>query len=339
MLEASRWQDDHIEMVDQTQLPQQEIVLHIRTLEELEDAIRALRIRGAPAIGVVASYGVVLGVKNLSDADQLNSDSVEQVFRRLASTRPTAVNLFWALERMRKVTKSVGLESGSVLVNKLLSEARAIHNQDKELCRNIGRYGAQILPEGGILTHCHAGALATGGIGTALGIVRTAHEMGKSVHVYVDETRPLLQGARLTAWELEQLGIPVTLICDNMAGSLMASGKIQMVVMGADRIARNGDAANKIGTYSVAVLAHHHNIPFVIAAPSTTIDQSLQDGSQIPIEERNPDEVRGFRGIRWAPDTVPVWNPAFDVTPAGLISAIVTESGVHRPPYDLGDSR
>ena len=229
------------------------------------------------------------------------------------------------------------MNNGQKLVNSLLIEAKAIHQEDKELCLSIGRHGADILPEGGILTHCHAGALATGGIGTAVGIIRTAHEMGKSVHVYADETRPLLQGARLTAWELEQLRIPVTLICDNMAGFLMAKGKIQGVVVGADRIASNGDTANKIGTYSVAVLAKHHDVPFMVAAPYSTIDLSLKDGTEIPIEERNPSEIRGFRDTRWAPDDVSVWNPAFDVTPAGLISAIVTEAGVNRSPYNFGD--
>ncbi|KPL07535.1 methylthioribose-1-phosphate isomerase [bacterium SM23_57] len=326
-----------MEIVDQTLLPHEVAIVRMETLEDVEDAIRTLKIRGAPAIGVATGYGVVVGVRNLIAANTLSQDSLEEVFRRLAATRPTAVNLFWALNRMQKVVDNVGVNNGQKLVNSLLIEAKAIHQEDKELCLSIGRHGADILPEGGILTHCHAGALATGGIGTAVGIIRTAHEMGKSVHVYADETRPLLQGARLTAWELEQLRIPVTLICDNMAGFLMAKGKIQGVVVGADRIASNGDTANKIGTYSVAVLAKHHDVPFMVAAPYSTIDLSLKDGTEIPIEERNPSEIRGFRDTRWAPDDVSVWNPAFDVTPAGLISAIVTEAGVKRSPYNFGD--
>ncbi len=335
MLEASCWKDDHIEMVDQTQLPHQVTILTVDKLEDLEEAIRSLRVRGAPAIGIAAGYGVVLGIKNLVASNNLSATAVEEIFQRLAATRPTAVNLFWALERMRNVVDGMGIDNGQQLVETLLSEAISIHNEDKELCKNIGRHGAEILPEGGILTHCHAGALATGGIGTALGIIRTAHEMGKSIHVYADETRPLLQGARLTAWELDQLGIPVTLICDNMAASLMAAGKIQAVVVGADRIAANGDTANKIGTYSVAVSAHHHHIPFIVAAPSSTIDQNAKSGSDIPIEERNPQEVRGFRDTQWAPENVSVYNPAFDVTPAELITYIVTETGAHRSPYNF----
>ena len=337
MLESSRWHNGNMEIVDQTLLPHEVAIVRMETLEDVEDAIRTLKIRGAPAIGVATGYGVVVGVRNLIAANTLSQDSLEEVFRRLAATRPTAVNLFWALNRMQKVVDNVGVNNGQKLVNSLLIEAKAIHQEDKELCLSIGRHGADILPEGGILTHCHAGALATGGIGTAVGIIRTAHEMGKSVHVYADETRPLLQGARLTAWELEQLRIPVTLICDNMAGFLMAKGKIQGVVVGADRIASNGDTANKIGTYSVAVLAKHHDVPFMVAAPYSTIDLSLKDGTEIPIEERNPSEIRGFRDTRWAPDDVSVWNPAFDVTPAGLISAIVTEAGVKRSPYNFGD--
>jgi methylthioribose-1-phosphate isomerase len=333
MLEASRWEHNHIDLIDQSLLPQQMKVLHIHRLEELEEAIKNLRIRGAPAIGVAAGYGVLLGIQNLFVADKLSRDSVDDVFRRLAATRPTAVNLFWALDRMRKLVDAMGLEDGQKLVDRLHQEALAIHQEDKEICQRIGKLGAEILPEGGILTHCHSGALATGGIGTAFGIIRTAHEMGKSIQVYADETRPLLQGARLTTWEAMELRIPVTLICDNMAASLMAKGKIDAVVVGADRIAVNGDTANKIGTYSVAVLAKYHQIPFLVAAPTSTIDQSLSDGSLIPIEERNASEVRGFRETQWAPENVPVWNPAFDVTPAALISAIITENGVHRFPY------
>jgi methylthioribose-1-phosphate isomerase len=335
MLESSRWELDHIEIIDQTLLPQQVKVLHIHKLEELEEAIKSLRIRGAPAIGVVAGYGVVLGVRNLLFSSKLNRNSVEDIFRRLSATRPTAVNLFWALNRMEKVINSVGFQDGQRLADTLLKEAQTIHNEDKAICERIGKLGAEILPEGGILTHCHAGALATGGIGTALGIIRTAHQLGKSIQVYVDETRPLLQGARLTAWELMQLGIPVTLICDNMAASLMATGKVKAVMVGADRIARNGDTANKIGTYSIAVLANYHHIPFFVAAPSSTIDPDLSDGSRIPIEERNPSEVRGFKEINWTPEEVPVWNPAFDVTPASLISAIITEYGIYNYPYNF----
>jgi methylthioribose-1-phosphate isomerase len=333
MIEASRWNKDHMEIVDQRQLPDKVAVVRMETLDQVEDAIRTLKIRGAPAIGVAAGYGVVVGIRNLIRGGALNSSDVEGIFRRLRATRPTAINLFWALERMRKVVDDVGLNDGDGLVKALLQEAIAIHQEDKELCRKIGEHGAEALPEGGILTHCHAGALATGGIGTAVGVIRTAHEMGKEVHVYVDETRPLLQGARLTAWELEELGIPVTLICDNMAASLMSKGKIQAVIVGADRIAANGDTANKIGTYSVAVAAKYHGIPFLVAAPYSTIDRSVKCGAEIPIEERDADEVRGYRDARWAPKDIPVWNPAFDVTPASLITAIITEAGVHIFPY------
>ena len=338
LLEASRWEHDHIDLIDQTLLPQQVKVLHLHRLEELEEAIKSMRVRGAPAIGVAAGYGVVLGVRNLFISGYLNQEAIEEVFHRIAATRPTAVNLFWALNRMKKVIDTMGFNDGQRLVDALLQEAQSIHSEDKAICECIGKLGAEILPEGGILTHCHAGALATGGIGTALGIIRIAHQLGKSIQVYVDETRPLLQGARLTAWELMQLGIPVTLICDNMAASLMAQGKIDAIVVGADRIARNGDTANKIGTYSIAVLANHHKIPFFVAAPSSTIDNNLPDGSHIPIEERNPSEVRGFKEITWAPHEVPVWNPAFDVTPASLISAIITENGIHRFPYNFQNS-
>jgi len=339
MLEASRWHDDHMEIVDQSQLPGKIAIVRMETLEDVVDAIRTLKIRGAPAIGIAAGYGVVVGVRNLARNGKLSSDAIEDVLRRLAASRPTAVNLPWALERMRKVVGAVGLRDGNVLVDALLREAIAIHEEDKELCRKISAYGTELIPEGGVLTHCHAGALATGGIGTAVGVIRTAHEMRKSVHVYADETRPLLQGARLTAWELVQLGVPVTLICDNMAASLMASGKIQSVIVGADRIASNGDTANKIGTYSVAVLAKYHGIPFFVAAPYSTIDTTLKSGAEIPIEQRDSNEVRGFRDQLWAPENVPVWNPAFDVTPAELITAIVTESGVSRYPYRFAANR
>jgi|GEM_PF-46993 len=336
MLEASRWHDDHMEIVDQSQLPGNVAIVRMETLEDVVDAIRTLKIRGAPAIGIAAGYGVVVGVRNLIRDGQLGGDAIEEVLHRLGASRPTAVNLFWALERMRKVVSKVGFRDGSALIAALLQEAVAIHQEDKELCRKISDHGAGILPEGGILTHCHAGALATGGIGTAVGVIRTAHQMGKPIHVYADETRPLLQGARLTAWELQQSGIPITLICDNMAASLMASGKIQSVIVGADRIASNGDTANKIGTYSVAVLAKYHSLPFFVAAPYSTIDPTLKSGAEIPIEQRDPDEVRGFRDQRWAPENVPVWNAAFDVTPASLITAIITETGVSRFPYHFG---
>jgi methylthioribose-1-phosphate isomerase len=310
------------------------------TVEQVWEAIKSLRVRGAPAIGVAAAYGVVLG----SATHRLKPlpkflDRVTEVADYLSTSRPTAVNLFWALDRMTKVARDFiprGSDSGqhsAELHDRLLDEAFEIDREDKSMCSAIGRHGSQLLASGmSVLTHCNAGGLATAGDGTALSVMFAAAADGKQIHVFADETRPLLQGARLTAWELHQRNIPVTLICDNMAAQVMKEGRVQMVITGADRIAANGDSANKIGTYGVAVLAKFHGIPFCIAAPSSTFDLSLADGSQIPIEQRSAEEITHGFGKQTAPDGVAVYNPAFDVTPASLISAIITERGIIRSP-------
>lgn len=317
------WEQGCLRLIDQTRLPEELVYLDCKTPQDVADAIKRLSVRGAPAIGVAAAYGVTLGMDNLDETISL-----------LASTRPTAVNLFWALERMKRCINQYQGMNNNQLRQILIKEACLIHEDDKEKCRKIGEFGASIIKDGdGILTHCNAGALATGGMGTALGVIYTAIEQGKKIQVYADETRPLLQGARLTAWELKAAGVDVTLICDNMAGIVMREGRINLVIVGADRIASNGDTANKIGTYSVAVLAEKHNIPFFVAAPTSTIDMTLSDGSMIPIEQRAQEEItRGF-GRQTAPDNIKVYNPAFDVTPHGLIRGIITEAGIAEAPY------
>jgi len=327
-------------MIDQTRLPNEVILLDCADLGVLADAIRSLRVRGAPAIGCAAAQGVAL-VASRSQAKDTGGLLAELRSARdvLAATRPTAVNLFWALERM--IGKAEELAAAGVardeLVQALIDEAVAITDDDLDRCRRIGRHGAELISHGAnVLTHCNAGALATAGYGTALGVIRAAHEQGKGIHVWVDETRPLLQGARLTAWELQQEGIPCTLITDNMAGYLMLQGRVDCVVVGADRIAANGDAANKIGTYSVAVLAHHHGLPFYVAAPFSTVDFALPAGQDISIEERDHAEVSMLAHLAKQPACpvgVRIYNPAFDPTPSDLIAAIITEVGVLRPPY------
>ena len=317
-VETLRWVGDergHLVLIDQTRLPTELVEIECRTMEAVWEAIKQLRVRGAPAIGISAAYGVVIGLAQ--------GKGVEDVTAYLASSRPTAVNLFWALERMKK----------AFFARKdLLAEARAIHEEDRAMCHAIGRYGADLLANrSGVLTHCNAGGLATAEYGTALSVFFTAQDQGKQLHVFVDETRPLLQGARLTAWELAQRGIKATLICDNMAAQVMCEGKVQAVVVGADRITANGDTANKIGTYSVAVLAHAHQIPFYVAAPTSTFDLSLDSGDQIPIEQRGSAEITHGFGKQTAPEGIEVYNPAFDVTPARLITAIITERGIIEP--------
>jgi methylthioribose-1-phosphate isomerase len=327
------YRDGAVELLDQTRLPQETVVLKIRDYRELARAIREMRVRGAPAIGLAAAYGVVLGLQDLEDKAQLDR-RFREVLEELKRTRPTAVNLSWALERMARVYRRERRRGLARLKEALLAEAEEIHREDIEANRRIGRFGAELLPEGvTVLTHCNAGALATGGYGTALGVVRSAWEMGRLRKVLVSETRPLLQGARLTAWELEQEGIPYELITDGMAGWLMARGEVGAVLVGADRIARNGDIANKIGTYTLAVLAHHHQIPFYVAAPTSTLDPACLTGKEIPLEERSPEEVTQIQGLRLAPAGARARNPAFDVTPHELISAIITERGVLRPPF------
>ncbi len=331
------WQGDAesgvARIVDQTLLPEEFRIVEIRTAEEMRDAVKRLRVRGAPAIGIAGALGAVLGMQRVK-AENFDEfyERLKEITDCLASSRPTAVNLFWALERMRKTARANKDKPAKELKNILLREALKIRDEDKRMCRDIGRHGAQFINDGDtVLTHCNAGGLATADYGTALAVVFTAHEQGKRIAVYADETRPLLQGARLTTWELMTAGIDVTLICDNMAGRVMKEGKIGLVIVGADRIAANGDAANKIGTYGVAILAGEHGIPFYVAAPSSTFDLSLAGGDEIPIEERDGREVSHVFGRQIAPDGVKVYNPAFDVTPAEYISAIITDKGVIRP--------
>ncbi len=335
MARSVEWRDGQVVLIDQTLLPAREVYLTLKQPEEVAEAITRMRIRGAPAIGVAAAMGVALAV-DAAGADLAEAiAAVDKAGDLLAATRPTAVNLFWAIQRMRGVA---GLTYTDVkaLRDVLVEEALAVSREQEEADRAIGRYGAALLNEHcRVITHCNAGGLATVEYGTALGVIRAAHEAGKIENVFVDETRPLLQGARLTAWELQQSGIPLTLICDNMAGFLMSRGEIDAAVVGADRIAANGDTANKIGTYPLAVLAQRHGVAFYVAAPLSTFDLSLPDGAGIPIEERDPGEVRecGCRSREMAPAGVRVRNPAFDVTPAELISAIITEAGILKPPF------
>jgi methylthioribose-1-phosphate isomerase len=330
------WKGDRIGLLEQTLLPGEEVYIDIRTVDELCDAIRRLAVRGAPAIGVAAAMGIALGMLNAPDNDRAAFDKhFEEVCKQISATRPTAVNLFWAIERMRRLFHEFsGLETEE-LRKLLVEEAVLIEREDRMLCRSIGESGRDLIEDGEtVLTHCNAGGLATAGYGTAIGVIRAAFEQGKTISVVADETRPLNQGSRITSWELMKLGIPVTLIPDNTAGALMKRGEIDKVVVGADRIAANGDAANKIGTYSVAVLAKHHGIPFYVAAPLSTVDMSLPSGDQIPIEERDPSEVTHFAGIPIAPKGVKARNIAFDVTPHSLIRGIITEYGVAEEPFE-----
>lgn len=326
--------DGHLAMIDQTLLPGEFKELACRDVETVWEAIKSLRIRGAPAIGIAAAYGMCVGLQSAREADEKAFfERLDEVSDYLASSRPTAVNLFWALDRIKRTADALrGTQSPKAIYDALLDETKAIHDEDRAMCRAIGRFGAELLEEGaGVLTHCNAGGLATADYGTALAVFFAAQDAGKAPHVFVDETRPLLQGARLTAWELGQRGIKATLICDSMAAQVMREGRIQAVVTGADRIAGNGDTANKIGTYSVAVLAHAHDIPFYVAAPSNTFDLSLESGDEIPIEQRSPEEITHGFGRQTAPDGCDVYNPAFDVTPASYIRAIITERGVISP--------
>jgi methylthioribose-1-phosphate isomerase len=337
LLKTIEWVDNKVRMVDQTQLPTALIYDEIEKVEEIYDAIKVLKIRGAPAIGIAAAFGLYLAIRDLPEEG--SSEEFLAVLKKssdyLASSRPTAVNLAWALERMKEKASSLCKDHSIKEVKKsLLEEAQLILEEDNEACRAIGEYGFEILKEyNTLLTHCNAGGLATGEFGTALAPVYIGQEKGKIFHVYADETRPLLQGARITALELKEAGIPVTLICDNMAASVMAQGRIDAVIVGTDRIAGNGDVANKIGTYSVAIAAREHNIPFYVASPISTIDLSLKSGKDIPIEQRDPEEVTFGFGRKTAPDGIEVYNPAFDVTPNELVTAVITERGVIYPPF------
>jgi len=329
MIETIQWTDSGVVMIDQTRLPREELYVTCTGYEQVADAIRSMIIRGAPAIGVAAAMGVALGMQQAESVDEF-----EQICATLAATRPTAVNLFWAIERMRRVYAEVFGQSIDQVRARLIAEAIEIRREDIAINECIGRNGAPLVPEGKtVLTHCNAGALATAGYGTALGVIRAAIASGKTLDVFADETRPFLQGARLTAWELQHDNIPTTLITDNMAGYFLHSGRIGCVIVGADRIAANGDVANKIGTYSLAVLAKENEVPFYVAAPISTLDLTLASGREIPIEQRAAREVTHVHGVPVAPEGTAVENPAFDVTPNRYVTAIITERGVARAPY------
>jgi methylthioribose-1-phosphate isomerase len=336
VIQTLEWTDAGVRFIDQTKLPTEEVYVNCQTHEQVAEVIRTMVVRGAPAIGVAAAMGVALGAKNAgaTNAADLERD-LETICKTIGETRPTAVNLFWAIRRMKEKFGELRSRPVADIKAGLVAEAQRMHAEDIAANQAMGRHGAMLMPaSGGVLTHCNAGALATAGYGTALGVIRAAVEAGKKIHVYADETRPFLQGSRLTAWELMKDGIPTTVISDNMAGAMMRQGKIAAIVVGADRIAANGDVANKIGTYSVAVLAKEHGIPFYVAAPISTVDLETADGAGIPIEQRNPAEVTHMAGKRVAPEGVGVENPAFDVTPAKYVAAIVTERGVARAPYE-----
>ena len=337
MISPVWWDGSRLALLDQRKLPIEEVEVSCASWQEVAAAIQTLVVRGAPAIGVAAAFGVSLAARASAarDRDGMLAD-IDEAVKGLGATRPTAVNLFWALERMRRVALANGSEPLETQRQRLHEEAQAIRDEDLAANHAMGAHGAALVPDGArILTHCNAGALATAGYGTALGVIRAAHERGTVALVWVDETRPVMQGSRLTAWEMVREGIPHRVISDVAAAFVMKRGDVDLVVTGADRIAANGDTANKIGTYGLAVLARHHGIPFYVAAPSSTIDPAIATGAAIVIEERDPAEVRGVGGCQTAPAASPVFNPAFDVTPAGLISAIITERGVFRFPYDF----
>jgi methylthioribose-1-phosphate isomerase len=338
MINAVEWCGDYFRFIDQTKLPSEESYVQTDDVATIADAIRKLKIRGAPLIGITAAYAVALSAVRSREVDfQKYTDNLTHTIIDLRATRPTAVNLFWALQRMQSVIalcSSIG-----ELKEKLVDEAKKIHEEDREMCRKIGINGAQILPSSPtILTHCNTGALATGGSGTAQSIITTAYDQGKKVRVYADETRPLLQGARLTVWELMKYGIEITLITDSMAAFLMQQNKINAVIVGADRICTNGDVVNKIGTYNLAVLAKHHGVPFYAAAPISTVDTHIHSADDVVIEERSAEEVRTFNNCRTSPVDVKVYNPAFDRTPSSLVTAIITDRGVHKSPFDFSSS-
>jgi methylthioribose-1-phosphate isomerase len=335
MIHTLEWTDQGVRFIDQRKLPTEETYVTATTPEQVADIIQTMVVRGAPAIGVAAAMGIALAAKNSkaeSTADlKRELDEASDV---IGKSRPTAVNLFWAIQRMKEKFERVRIRPVAQIKNDLIEEAQRMHAEDIAANQAMGRHGATLMPsQGGVLTHCNAGALATAGYGTALGVIRAAVEQGKKIHVYADETRPFLQGARLTAWELMKDNVPTTVISDNMAGAMMRQGRIEAVVVGADRIAANGDVANKIGTYTVAVLAKEHDIPFYVAAPISTVDLACPDGSKIPIEQRNIKEVSHIAGKQMVPDGVSIENPAFDVTPAKYVTAIITERGLARAPY------
>lgn len=331
-----KWHDDALVLIDQTRLPSELVYETCRDVETVARAIEELVVRGAPAIGLAAAYGVVIGARNtLASTEVEFRKNVDEAIARLERTRPTAVNLFWALEQMRQVLAQTTGQSNRAICDELLTTANRLFVEDQEICRRMGKNGAELLPETGqIITHCNAGGLATADYGTALGVVYAACEQGKKISVFADETRPLLQGSRLTAWELHQSGVEVKVICDNMAATVMRREKIACCIVGSDRIAANGDVANKIGTYGLAIIAKEHGVPFYVVAPVSTLDISLASGDEIPIEERKGEEIRRGMGKLTAPEEVPVYNPAFDITPHALVSAIVSEKGVARAPFE-----
>ncbi len=335
MIQTLEWTPRGVVFIDQTKLPTEEVYVTCTTHQQVADVIRNMVVRGAPAIGVAAAMGIALGVQNSkAETGGVLKEEFGQICEIIRQTRPTAVNLFWAIRRMTEKFELLRVRPIPQIKQALVEEAQRMHAEDIAANQAMGRHGATLMPaSGGVLTHCNAGALATAGYGTALGVIRAAVEAGKKIHVYADETRPFLQGSRLTAWELMKDGIPTTVISDNMAGAMMAQGKIGAIVVGADRIAANGDVANKIGTYSVAILAKEHGIPFYVAAPLSTVDFDCPDGSKIPIEQRDGREVSHIAGKQMVPDGVEIENPAFDVTPAKYVSAIITEKGVARAPY------
>src|ERR1700716_23029 len=335
MIQTLQWTPNGVVFIDQTKLPTEEVYVTCKTHEQVANVIRIMVVRGAPAIGVAAAMGIALAVKN-SKAESVGDlkRDFAQACDIIGKTRPTAVNLFWAIRRMQEKFERIRIRPIAQIKQTLIEEAQRMHAEDIAANKAMGRHGATLMPSaGGVLTHCNAGALATCGYGTALGVIRAAVEQGKKIHVFADETRPFLQGSRLTAWELMKDGIPTTVISDNMAGAMMSQGKIGAIVVGADRIAANGDVANKIGTYTVAILAKEHGIPFYVAAPISTVDLACTDGSKIPIEQRNSKEVSHIAGKQMVPDGVEIENPAFDVTPAKYVTAIITEKGIARAPY------
>ena len=335
-MQTLKWQDDALILLDQTRLPEELVYATYRQVEDIARAIEGLVVRGAPAIGLAAAYGVVVGARTaVNCASESFYCRVEAAITRLARTRPTAVNLFWALEQMQEVLAANRGRDNHAICDALLAAAHRLFEEDRQICRQIGAHGAALLRDGSqVITHCNAGGLATADYGTALGVVYAAQEAGKKVAVFADETRPLLQGSRLTAWELMQSGIYVKVICDNAAAAVLRNEAIDCCIVGADRIAKNGDVANKIGTYGLAILAREHGVPFYVAAPVSTLDMALASGAEIPIEKRDAAEIREGMGKPTAPAAVPVYNPAFDVTPCDLVSAIISEKGVARAPYE-----
>lgn len=335
MIRSIDWKSDYVRLIDQTRLPEEEVYIETNDAAVLAEAIRTLRVRGAPALGIAAAYGILLGVQPFRYASR---DSFVEAFERTAAlicdTRPTAINLFWAVDRLRNVLENSKEASAAVLFDQLEKDAVAIHQEDEQMCEAIGRHGATLVPDDAlIITHCNTGALATGGRGTAQGVITTAFDQGKNIRVFADETRPLLQGARLTAWELQRHGVDVTLITDSMAAMIMRTCRINLVIVGADRIAANGDTANKVGTYSLAVNAKMHGVPFYVAAPTSTIDLCIATGDEILIEERPSSEISNGFGKQTAPSGIQIFNPAFDVTPSEFITAIITERGICYPPF------